>query len=100
MRKQKIRQHNKHAAKYAVQAKRTEANKLARAERNAKRIKRAVQAEPKAPVQRLEESLVQRDERHQLHQAMLHDHIARKASAKETHNKRLHRYKIIPLQLV
>jgi hypothetical protein len=102
VRKQKLRQHAKHKTKYDVQAKRTEANKLARAKRNKKRQTKANMLPPKAarPVEARNESPTQRDIRHKLHEMMLYDHVMRKASAKEAHNKRLHRLSITPIQLV
>lgn len=52
------------------------------------------------PIEARDESPAQRDIRHKLHSVMLRDHIERKAAAKEAHNNRLHRYKVIPIQLV
>ena len=89
------RQHSKHKTKYEVQAKRTEANKLARVAKRLKRIAQA-KANPK-PVSVAERT---RPANHQLHQAMLEDHIARKTAAKEAHHKKLHKRKAVPIQLI
>jgi hypothetical protein len=98
MRKQKLRQHAKHKAKYDAQTRKTEAHKLEKAEKRLKRIARAKVTDRVAPIRN--ESQTQREERHKLHQAMTVEHKIRKVMAKEAHNKRLHSIKIIPIHLV
>ena len=96
--KANTRQHAKRKTAYEVQAKRTEQNRLRRAKRLQKGRERAVAKEPRSPVQR-KESLAERAERHEAHQAMLAGHVAMAETARERHRKHWHRYKPIAINL-
>lgn len=97
--KANTRQHIKHKTAYETQARRTEQNRLRRLKRRERGRANAVPKEKAPPVQR-EESLNERQERHEQHQAMLSEHIRLAEAARERHRHHWHRYKPIPITLI